>query len=292
MKKLALFLALALTLIGFSGCGEKEKTPQTVSSDTTASQNSEIPDWQDEAVKKAIIELKNVHKKSVSPENQDDQYLEIKNTRLISIKEDATDDYGVFDDVKYVIEFMLLTNIHGTSPYYSYTTDSYAIYENDSIKQHDAFILYRSMDYSSDFSDIIDEIHDLGGAYNEVFHLEDYLPTAAEPAKLPEPKPIKGGTVLEIKDEAKNVLLTEADVKEVATKFEDGQYFLIFKFTDGGAERLKTATEENVGKTLPLYVNNALVSMPSVTDTISDGVLSLNCVDEYTLLDIFEKLTQ
>ena len=292
MKKLALFLAFALILSCFAGCGEKEKSPQEVSSDTTASQNSEIPDWQDEAVKKAIIELKNAHKKSVSPENQDDQYLEIKNTRLISIKEDAKDDYGVFDDVKYVIEFMLLTNYHGTSPYYSYTTDSYAIYENETIKQHDAFILFRSMGYSSDFSDIIDEIYDLGGAYNEVFHLETYVPTATNTAKLPDPMPIAAGTVLEIKDEDENVLLTEADIKEVAAKYEDEQYYLVLKFTEGGAERLKTATEENVGKTLPLYVNNALVSMPTVGDVISDGVLMLNCVSDLTLLDIFEKLTQ
>ncbi len=286
MKKLALFLAFALILSCFAGCGEREKSPQEVSSDTTASQNFEIPAWQDEYVKKAIDKLKTEQKKTQVTENQ---YLEIKNTRLIKIKEDATDPYEIFDDVDCIVEFMLLTNIYDSAPYYFYATDSYAIYKNGVVKEHDAFNLYRNRTYSAEFDNIIEEIYDLKDNYNEICDLENHQPTVST---LPDSKPIRNDVNFEIRDEDDNVLLTVADIETLTPIYQDEQYYLKIEFTEGGALRLKDATEQNLGKSLPIYLDGKLLAKPSVYDAISNGIVMLSVVDEFTLLDIFEKLTK
>ncbi len=287
MKKISLLLCLLFIMYSLCGCSTAN---EDVSSVADNKRGTVVEEWQDEYIKKAIESLKTHQKKLLT--SDDDQYLEIKNTRLITIKDDANDPYGIFDDVECVVEFMLLTNYYGVSPYYFYTTDSYAVYKNGTVKAHDAFSWYRQTNDSTDFSKFIGEIYDLDDYYNEVYDLADHIPQAPEIAKLPDPKPIAEGTSLEIRDDDQNVLLTESDIKLVSANYLDEKYFLKLEFTSDGAIRLKEATEQNVSKKLSIYVNNALLSMPTVASVITDGVVRIDCIDSFTLEDAFEKLTE
>ena len=97
-------------------------------------------------------------------------YLEIKNTRKITIKHSNTTSY--FRDIDYIIEFLIYTNYLGTAPYYSYPRiyDTVVIYSNGSMEvvENNPIFAYTSSTFSTDYSDFIYSIVDCGSLYNAV----------------------------------------------------------------------------------------------------------------------------
>ncbi len=143
-----------------------------------------------EAVEQAIEVLK-AHWEQSYAETSDftNGYLEIKNTRIIKIKDEPTTPDGdstnttlisQFGNVEYVVEFMLYSDYFGSSafgdkPYYTNISldDAVVIYKDGSaeVRRQTPFEIYRSRTYSLDYSGIIEDIADLGSAYNAVYNL-------------------------------------------------------------------------------------------------------------------------
>lgn len=92
---------------------------------------------------------------------------QIKNTRIIDLKET---DIEMFEGIDYIVEFVLYTDYFGSAPYYNnagiYDTVSVYADGHAEINKRNLFDVYRSNTYLTDFSDIIQEITDLGAAYN------------------------------------------------------------------------------------------------------------------------------
>ena len=111
-------------------------------------------------------------------------YLEIKNTRIITIKDEPTGGaleaadkmaQADFGEIEYIVEFMLLSDYFGTGPAYYvnaavndhvvfYTDGSIAVTKN--LLNH-----FRARTFSNDFTGIVEETADLGAAYNETCYL-------------------------------------------------------------------------------------------------------------------------
>lgn len=176
MKIICLLMSFALALCCFSGCSKNKSVRVEKSGETkTEATTVEISAEHREYVEKAIEEMKKCQKGLHVGMSEDELYLEIKNTRLITIKDNIDEDIdrsGIFKDVECVVEFMVINNSFDAAPYYFQFTDSYAIYKDGSVKEHSAFNLYRTRTYSTDFSGIIDEIYDLGDAFNGVCDLK------------------------------------------------------------------------------------------------------------------------
>jgi len=101
-----------------------------------------------------------------------DGYFEIKNTRVIHIKEN---DIEQFKNAKYIIEFDLYTDYMGTAPYYSNVgMYSNVVVNNDGSMEVATRVIdvYRSITFDTDYSDFIEEIIDYHGEYNCVRDLE------------------------------------------------------------------------------------------------------------------------
>ena len=107
-----------------------------------------------------------------------DGYLEIKNTRIIFWKENATTEYlpDFCENVAYVVEFMLLSDYFGSSPhYFNHGIYDCVVFLKDGsvdVPVRSIFDRYRGQTFSSDFTSFIDSIVDLGDAYNETFMLK------------------------------------------------------------------------------------------------------------------------
>ncbi len=176
MKIICLLMSFALALCCFSGCSKNKPVKVEKSGETkTEATTVEISTEHREYVEKAIEEMKKCQKGLHAGMSEDELYLEIKNTRLITIKDNIDEDkdiYGIFKDVECVVEFMVINNSYDAAPYYFHFNDSYAIYKDGSVKAHNAFNLYRNRTYSTNFSGIIDEIYDFGGAFDMVCDLK------------------------------------------------------------------------------------------------------------------------
>lgn len=100
-------------------------------------------------------------------------YLEIKNTRIIFIKDNAVDEYDKFAEYDYIVEFILFTNIFGSSPYYMEVTESVVVYKDGrtELQRENPLKVYRSIMYKTNYSDIIKAVVDLGSEYNQVLEL-------------------------------------------------------------------------------------------------------------------------
>ena len=158
-KTLSIFLSLCLMLClcacGSDNSGEKNKSKE------------KNDNKYDKIIKSAIADLtehwdEEFDKSSV----ENDKYLEIKNTRIISIKDN---DIDYFKDVDYVVEFIILTDYYGSAPYYNVTTqyNNVVFYKDGSRKiTSDFFRRYTSITYSTDYSDIIHSIKDFDDTYN------------------------------------------------------------------------------------------------------------------------------
>ncbi len=110
-------------------------------------------------------------------------YLEIRSTRVFTIAEhpaavrsdgEPISQASMFDGVTFVVEFIILTDDRGTSPYAFYDgyNDHVILLRNgDSSVGISPFRTYIARTYSLDFSGIITEVTDLGTQLNGVWHL-------------------------------------------------------------------------------------------------------------------------
>ena len=161
MKKLiTLFLSIIL-MINFVSC----------SSFVSNEEIKEPINAYDSVIKEAIDVVKDEWKNQYE-EHNGDAYFEIKNTRVIEIKDN---DISVVKDVKYIVEFILFTDYYGNAPYYSEAVVSNVavIYKNGNAEiTGDLFRRYSSATYSYDYSNIIKNIVDCGGKYNLIEYLK------------------------------------------------------------------------------------------------------------------------
>ena len=123
---------------------------------------------QKELVDDAIKELKSTWKDIYDEPNvKTDGHFEIKNTRVIEIMKN---DIEEFEDVDYIIEFVLYTDYFGAAPYYSYVgmSDSVIVYDNGDMEVSGINLLraYSNKYYTHDYSDIIEAVNDYGDKYN------------------------------------------------------------------------------------------------------------------------------
>lgn len=83
---------------------------------------------------------------------------------------------------------------------------------------------------------------------------------------------------LYFKDENGNTLLTGDDVESATEQVdpEHGGYEVALKFSAEGTEKFAKATEENQGKTISIYLDDKLVSSPTVESVITDGNAVIN----------------
>ena len=152
MKKISLLLALILAFSVFAcGCSEKSGI-----------------------IEDAVETLEETWEDMYNEGNLDtDGYFEIKNTRFITIKEN---DKELFEDVEYVVEFVIFTDYFGSAPYYWETTSNNCVLVHKdgtmTVPTANIFNRYRSLTYENDFSDIIESIEDCGDEYNCVKDLD------------------------------------------------------------------------------------------------------------------------
>lgn len=95
-----------------------------------------------------------------------DGHFEIKNTRIIQIKDNNTD---MFKDIDYIVEFVLFTDYYGGSLYYESTSvyNSVIVYTDGRTKVDSDYVSrYRNVTLSNDYSAFIESIDDFGDKYN------------------------------------------------------------------------------------------------------------------------------
>jgi hypothetical protein len=118
-------------------------------------------------VSKAVSVLKN-HWEDLYEDSkvETDGHFEIKNTRVVNIKENNTEE---FKNIDYIVEFILYTDYFGSAPYYQNVgiDDTVVVHKDGTMEvQRNLINLYRSKYYSNDFSDFIKSIDDYGDKYN------------------------------------------------------------------------------------------------------------------------------
>ena len=164
MRKLICVLLLLAVVAGCCACGRKDGGKY------------------DGMVKLAVEELKRHWTNEIyAPDGNVEKgegYLQIVNTRVINIKDEPVTgfDTDMFDNVDYIVEFVIFDNYYYSAPFY-YSSNSHndhvAVYKDGSMEvTGDLFNIYRSRYYTSDFSGVIDEVTDLGDKYDEVYILK------------------------------------------------------------------------------------------------------------------------
>lgn len=82
---------------------------------------------------------------------------------------------------------------------------------------------------------------------------------------------------LEFKDESGNVLIRGSEhLKDAYVAVSEGAYVIKLEFNELGKKAFAKATEENLDKTISIYIDDKLVISPKVKKVITDG----NCVIE------------
>ncbi|MBQ9148996.1 MAG: hypothetical protein IJX69_05435 [Oscillospiraceae bacterium] len=154
MKKyLCMILALCMLAL-LSGCGQKA----------------------DPRVAEAIDELKDAWEEIYDDADMDSSYLEIKNIRIITLEEDAAEEWEGFDEIACIIEFELLSDYFGEEsiPMNVDYMDCVVVYEDgdmEVVSQH-PLRRYTSSTFRVDYSDLVESVEDLGSAYDQVLDLD------------------------------------------------------------------------------------------------------------------------
>lgn len=162
MKKiLALTIVLSIVVCSvLTGCSE-DKSPVTESSN------------KDPMVVSAITTLEQYWKDIYAKGDIGDGYFEIKNTRVINMKENNTE---LFKDVKCVVEFDLYTDFHGSAPYYKnmYQYNNVVVYKSDKPMEVVSKIIdyHCSAKYNYDVSGFVESVVDCNDEYNCVKNLK------------------------------------------------------------------------------------------------------------------------
>ena len=81
---------------------------------------------------------------------------------------------------------------------------------------------------------------------------------------------------LTFKDESGNVVLEGSDVKSAQAgvntdKGKASEYLVLLELNSEGADKFATATRENLNKTISIYMDDTLISAPTVQSEITDG---------------------
>lgn len=158
MKKILAFILIFVFVISLTACSSEEK----------------VNNQHNELITKALAEVEKTVKEEYNQSySKGDGYFEIKNTRIIEIKENDTE---IFKDIDYVIEFLSFNDYFGSAPYYNYTgiDDCAVVYKSGKIEvfSGNPFHRYGATTYSYDFSDIINSVTDYGTKYNCVKDLK------------------------------------------------------------------------------------------------------------------------
>lgn len=159
MKKLSIFFLVILLLASLSACGKSN-------TDGPDSKTTEIVN---DATKELIASWRDYYRDINEKDGifQSDGYFEIKNVRLITLKEN---DMDKFDEVEYVVEYVLFTDYFGSHPYYinAEYMDAVAVFKDGhmEVMKTNPFRTYISQRFSHDFIDIIEVIEDCGDAFN------------------------------------------------------------------------------------------------------------------------------
>ena len=158
MKKCTAIIAVIILVLCFTACGKQDTE--------SAGTNKEIPKHH-EIVTEATLQLMEYWKQSYKESGvETDGYFEIKNTRVITIKENEIE---LFKDVAYIIEYELYTDYMGCAPYYENfgANDNVVVYKNGTMDVVSNLIqAYRNITYQTDYSDFIEAIDDYHGQYN------------------------------------------------------------------------------------------------------------------------------
>lgn len=159
MKKIAHALTVFILCFGLAACDGDKKS----------SDNQQYR----EEVSLALAELKRewteIYKKSIESEIIVDGYLEINNTRVISMRPTAAAKLK-YDDLRYIVEFTIFTDYFGSSPYYVITEyyNTIAI-SNDGkaqVMERNLIRDYQQRTFQYDFPGFIESIHDFNDEYN------------------------------------------------------------------------------------------------------------------------------
>lgn len=85
-------------------------------------------------------------------------------------------------------------------------------------------------------------------------------------------KTIGKTAVMQFKDEQGNVALTGNDLKDAKEQIgQNKQYSVGIDFTDEGAKKFATLTEQNVGRHIGIYLDGELLTNPVVNEPITGG---------------------
>lgn len=77
---------------------------------------------------------------------------------------------------------------------------------------------------------------------------------------------------LEFKDPDGNIIIKGNEhLKSASETVHEGAYVISLEFNDTGREKFATATKENIGKTISIYINGQEILKPTVNAAISDG---------------------
>ncbi len=79
-----------------------------------------------------------------------------------------------------------------------------------------------------------------------------------------------------ITDEKDNILLSNEDIKKVEIIDSENGKFIAFTTTVEGRLKLENATTSNMGKSLNLVVNDVIVSSPTVSEVLREGVFTIS----------------
>jgi preprotein translocase subunit SecD len=90
-------------------------------------------------------------------------------------------------------------------------------------------------------------------------------------------------SILEFRDEDGNVCITNDDIMEVyyhpdsnGNVDEHSIHNIKIEFTEQGTSKFSEVTTKNIGKTLGIYINDELISAPTVQIAITDGIVILS----------------
>ncbi len=147
MKKLSIFLVIIM-LFSLSGCARKNHK---------------------KIIKEAVEELKTQWEEVYEESKYDhDGHFEIKNTRIITIKEN---NEKTLKNVSYIVEFEIFTDSKGTAPYYTPTRtyNSVVVYDDGKMEVKERNILTSAFYISKNgynYSKVIESVDDYGDKYN------------------------------------------------------------------------------------------------------------------------------
>ncbi len=154
MKKIYSLLLVICLVFSLSSCDNGDPQKELV----------------DDAIKELRSAWEDLYDDSIV---ETDGYFEIKNTRVIEIMKN---DFEGFEDVDYIIEFVLYTDYMGSSPYYfsAGLWDSVVVYKNGDMEvtSSNQLLAFARKNYSYDYSNIIKAINDHGDKYNCIEYLK------------------------------------------------------------------------------------------------------------------------